>query len=136
MVDCIFCKIATGEIPSQKVYEDDMTFAFLDINPSNLGHTLVIPKKHFRNLFDMSEEYLCATAKAVQKVAIAVKNITGADALNTVSNNEKAAGQVVFHAHTHIVPRFENDDVFKKARHMKYKDGEIEEVAEKIKAAL
>ena len=136
MTDCVFCKIIKGEIPSQKVYEDDMTFAFLDANPSSLGHTLVVPKKHFRNIFDMEEEYVCATAKTVQKVAVAIKKAVQADALNTVSNNEKAAGQVAFPAHTHVIPRFMGDGVFKKAKHITYKEGESEQVAEKIRAEL
>jgi histidine triad (HIT) family protein len=136
MTDCLFCKIINGDIPSQKVYEDEYTFSFLDINPSSPGHTLVVPKKHFRNLYDMDEKYVSAVAKTVQKVAVAIKKAIGADALNTVSNNERAAGQVVFHAHTHVVPRFLNDGVFKKALHMEYKEGEAKDVAEKIRAEL
>ena len=96
MDNCIFCKIISGEIPSSKVYEDDKVLAFLDISQATKGHTLVIPKEHVRNILEMS-------ARAVQKA-------TGAIGMNILNNNEEVAGQTVFHAHIHLVPRYGADD--------------------------
>ncbi len=109
MDDCLFCKIASGEIPSQKVYEDNATFAFLDIKPVNPGHTLVIPKKHTRNIFDIEKEDWAAVLETGRRVAKAVKEATGAEGLNVHVNNEPVAGQVIFHAHIHLIPRHEGD---------------------------
>jgi len=103
---CLFCKIARGEIPSKKVYEDSSSFAFLDINPRNPGHALVIPKKHAVTIMDMDDASIAELAKAVRTVSIAVKNATGADGISIVQSNGPAAGQVVAHAHFHVIPRF------------------------------
>ena len=109
MNDCIFCKITKGEIPSQKIYEDENFFAFLDIKPVNLGHTLLIPKTHIKNLYEFPEELLSKTGPVIKKLAIAVKNGTNADGINLGMNNDEAAGQLVFHAHFHIIPRYKDD---------------------------
>jgi histidine triad (HIT) family protein len=103
---CLFCKIASGEIPSKKVYEDANVIAFLDINPRNPGHTLVIPKKHFVTLLDMPEREVGKLFESTRIVAMAVKNGTNADGLSLVQLNGKAAGQVVTHVHVHLIPRF------------------------------
>lgn len=132
-MDDLFIKIIKGDIPSSKVYEDEVTFAFLDINPHNKGHILVVSKEHYRNIFDVPEETLCNMIQTAKKLAKAVKESVGADGINIGINNEKAAGQEVFHVHIHVIPRFENDGIYKKAKHIKYKDGEIEEVAEQIR---
>lgn len=107
--NCLFCKIASGEIPAHKVYEDDQFLAFLDINPVNLGHTLLIPKTHAENLFELTEEILNRLGEQLQKVGQAVKEGTDADGLNIMMNNGTAAGQVIFHAHIHLIPRFQDD---------------------------
>jgi len=109
MNDCLFCKIIAGEIPAKKVYEDDNFFAFLDINPVNLGHTLVVPKQHFVNIFDIPETTTTQIGPVIKKLAQAVKDGTQADGVNIVINNETAAGQIIFHAHVHIIPRYLND---------------------------
>ncbi|OGD67142.1 hypothetical protein A2442_01965 [Candidatus Campbellbacteria bacterium RIFOXYC2_FULL_35_25] len=136
MKDCLFCKIIKGEIPCTKVYEDEKTLAFLDINPTNIGHTLVIPKNHSRNIFDIKKEDLESVYNTSQRIAQAIKNSLGVDGVNIISNNESAAGQLVFHTHIHIVPRLENDGF----RHWKgkrgYEDGEAEETALKIQNDL
>lgn len=108
-MDCIFCKIVNSEIPSYKVYEDKATFAFLDINPISDGHTLVIPKQHFENIHDISEDSAKAVAITVKKVANAVKQTFNADGINILQANGTAAGQAVLHYHTHVVPRMEGD---------------------------
>lgn len=109
MNDCIFCKIAAQEIPSEKVYENERFFAFLDIKPINPGHTLVIPKNHSRNLLEADEATLHELMPFVAKLARAVKIASGADGINIGINTEPAAGQVVFHTHIHIIPRFSDD---------------------------
>ncbi len=107
--NCIFCKIITGEIPASKIYEDNDFFVMLDINPVNRGHSLVIPKTHFANIFDAPEEITAKIGPMIKKMAQAIKTGVNADGLNVVINNDQAAGQVVFHAHVHLIPRFEGD---------------------------
>lgn len=132
MESCLFCDIISGTIPSTKVYEDEHSYAFLDIRPNNIGHTLLVPKVHARNIFDIDEASLCQLMGPLKKIARAVKEAMGADGINISMNNEKAAGQIIFHAHIHIIPRFDLDDT----RHKAYHDGQMEEVAKKIAAYL
>ena len=107
-MDCVFCKIVKGEIPSKKVYEDGNVIAFLDINPLSEGHTLVIPKKHAENIFDVSEEELSKVMQVVKKIS--KKRLEeGAKGVNILQNNGKEAGQLVNHIHFHVVPRNGND---------------------------
>ncbi|MDO8572860.1 MAG: HIT family protein [bacterium] len=135
MNDCLFCKIINGDIPSAKVYEDQHSYAFLDIKPINAGHTLLVPKKHFANLYEMPDDVLANLTPTIKKLAIAIKKSVGADGINIGMNNDSAAGQLVFHAHIHIMPRFKNDG--HEHWHGKpYQDGEIDNVAQKIKANL
>lgn len=133
MKDCLFCKMISGEIPVAKIYEDENIFAFLDINPVNIGHTLVIPKKHSRNILDIEKVDLNNVMAGVQNISKRVKRAVGAEGINVMNNNEPSAGQVIFHTHFHVVPRF-TDDGFKQWEGKRpYKDGEAEEIAEKIK---
>jgi histidine triad (HIT) family protein len=135
-ISCVFCGIVNGTIPAHKIYEDDETLAFLDISPVNKGHVLVIPKDHHENVYDMPAETWCRVMIMAQKVAIAVKNALDADGINISMNNESAAGQEIFHAHIHIIPRY-NDDGLSHWPHKKYDDeGEKESVVEKIKTLL
>jgi histidine triad (HIT) family protein len=108
-MDCIFCKIINNEIPSIKVYEDDRVFAFLDINPLNAGHLLVIPKAHAETIHEISEADFVAVAAATHKLAAAVKKALNPDGINLMQLNGKAANQVVPHLHVHIVPRWSED---------------------------
>ncbi len=133
MENCIFCKIADGKIPSAKVYEDDKTIAFLDISPASKGHCLVIPRKHSESLDKMQSEDAAAVINAAQKVAKAVHGALKADGYNVLMNNGKEAGQVVFHAHLHVVPRFKGDGIMIKWEHKKYENNEVNEYAEKIR---
>ena len=135
MEECIFCKIANGEIPCNKVYENNKLLAFLDIAPVNKGHTLVIPKEHYKDLLAMPNDVLAELAKVSKKVAKAVMRATGAEGFNVGVNNGKVAGQVVMHFHLHIMPRFENDGL-KLWEGRKYEGKEEEEIAEKIKVLL
>ncbi len=130
--ECIFCKIVRGEIPSKKVFEGRGVIAFLDINPASKGHTLVIPKKHFENFLDISEEDLKELIVSAQKIAKAVQKATASEGFNIHVSTGKAAGQVVFHLHIHIVPRTSNDNVGLKWTHVSYAEGEAQELLEKI----
>ena len=137
MSDCIFCKLVRGEIPCSKVYEDKSIFAFLDINPINKGHTLVIPKKHYDTVLDMPEAEGVELAKASVRIAKAIKRATGCDGLNLSHNIGKSAGQIVFHAHVHLIPRYEKDALKHTWGRKKYADGkEQEEYRRKIADAL
>ena len=135
MENCIFCKIVRGQVPSEQVYEDEHVLGFLDIHPNNPGHTLIVPKIHAKNIFDITENTWCALAPAIHKLAPAIMRAVEAHGMNITMNNEPAAGQIVFHAHIHLIPRFENDGY-----HLwKGKDSSAEErktVAEKIKSLL
>ena len=104
--DCIFCAIAEGEIPSFKIYEDELVLAYLDINPFAKGHTLVIPKVHSSGLLDTPDETLAAIIARVKKVAAHLKTALPCDGFNILQNNGEAAGQTVMHVHFHIVPRY------------------------------
>ena len=107
--NCIFCRIANGEIPCAKIYEDDNVLAFLDLAPVHHGHTLVIPKSHYKDMLEVPSELGTHVFAALQKVAAAVMKATGAMGFNVMQNNGLAAGQTVFHIHWHIIPRFEDD---------------------------
>lgn len=103
---CIFCRILRKEIPASSIYEDGRVMAFLDIRPLNEGHTLVIPKGHYSNIYDIPEEELAHLYKTVKKVALAVKKGVNAEGITIAQHNEKAAGQDVFHIHVHVIPRY------------------------------
>lgn len=110
MADCIFCKIIAGEIPSSKVYEDDQVIAFLDISQVTPGHTLVVPKQHFRNLLEMDGDSTSQLFARVPDIARKVVKATGAKGMNILNNNEEIAGQTVFHTHVHLAPRYDETD--------------------------
>lgn len=110
MEKTIFEKILDKEIPSYKIYEDEYVYAFLDVFPVTKGHTIVIPKKHFRNILDCDTETAGKIGSVLPKLSNIIKNSFGADGINIFQNNEEFAGQSVFHLHFHIVPRYENKD--------------------------
>ena len=111
--DCIFCKIVAGELPASKVYEDDHFLAFLDISQVTPGHTLVIPKKHARNLLEMTPDETAALFNIVSRVTKKVESATQPQGMNIISNMEEIAGQSVFHTHVHILPRYSQEDDLK-----------------------
>ncbi|MGN0342197.1 MAG: HIT family protein [Roseburia sp.] len=106
--DCIFCKIAAGEIPSNTIYEDELFKVILDLNPASKGHALVIPKDHYANLFELDEQVAGKAIQVAKKVGEKMKTVLKADGLNLLQNNGEVAGQTVFHFHMHIIPRYEN----------------------------
>lgn len=111
MENCIFCKIANGQIPTNTIYEDNDFRVILDASPANLGHCLVLPKNHAANVFEISEDTISKAFVVAKKVATAVEKATKCDGVNILQNNGEAAGQTVFHFHIHIIPRFKADDV-------------------------
>ena len=132
---CIFCKIANGEIPSSTVYEDDMFRVILDLSPAAKGHALVLPKAHFRNIFDIDEATASRLFVVASKVAKAMKASLGCDGMNIVQNNEEIAGQTVFHFHLHIIPRYAGD-----GQNISWNPGsmtseQLQEIAEQIKSS-
>lgn len=111
MSDCIFCKIAGGEIPAATLYEDDDFRVILDLGPASRGHALILPKQHYANLYEMPDELLGKAMSLAKKMGEAMKKALKCDGLNLVQNNGTAAGQTVFHFHMHLIPRYDNDKV-------------------------
>ena len=132
MPDCLFCSIIAGTIPSEKIFEDGVAYAFLDIHPVNKGHVLVIPKVHAENIYTMTKQDFGALMERVHMLAPQVKAATGAEGINIIMNNDPVAGQVIFHAHIHILPRFHNDG-FHHWRGEGYKDDELAEFGDTLR---
>ena len=109
--DCLFCKIIAGEIPCFKLFEDDETLSFMDINPANEGHALVIPKEHAKDVYAVSDAAITATVKTAKKIAAAVDKTLNPDGLNLLQCNGPAAAQSVFHFHMHVLPRQDGDEL-------------------------
>ncbi|MCR5625660.1 MAG: HIT family protein [Lachnospiraceae bacterium] len=109
--NCIFCKIVKGEIPSEKIYEDDDFLVMLDIAPASKGHAVILPKCHGADIFELPDEYLEKILKVARKCAAGMKKVLNCDGINILQNNGEAAGQTVFHYHMHIIPRFKGDNV-------------------------
>ena len=130
-MDCIFCEIAAKISEAEIVFENDKYIAFLDINPVNYGHTLIIPKQHYDNFLTMPAKELDELTKLTQYLAGAIKRALKADGFNVISNNGASAGQSVFHFHYHIIPRYEND-FHMRPRTIEYNTSEIESYRDKI----
>ena len=111
MDNCIFCKIAKGEIPSATIYEDEMVRMILDINPASKGHALILPKQHYANVYEIDEDTLTHIIKIAKRAGTQMQAALNCDGLNILQNNGEAAGQTVFHFHMHVIPRYENDTV-------------------------
>lgn len=111
--NCIFCKLANGEIPTNTLYEDEMFRVIFDLSPASKGHAIILPKEHYRNLFELPEEVAAKVMVVAKKLAIVMTEMFEADGFNLVQNNNECAGQTVFHFHLHLIPRYENDDVNK-----------------------
>jgi len=135
MNDCIFCKIIRGEIPAAKVYEDENILAFLDISQVTRGHTLVVPKKHEANIYELSPETAATLFSAIPKIAGAIKKAFDPVAMNLLNNNGELAGQSVFHFHIHLLPRYGKDDGFGavwKTHNDDYTPEDLKKIAETI----
>ncbi len=109
--NCIFCKIANGEIPTATIYEDEDFRVILDLGPASKGHALILPKEHFANLYELEDEVSQKVLPVARKVITKMTEILGCDGYNLVQNNGEIAGQTVFHFHMHLIPRYANDTV-------------------------
>ena len=127
---CIFCKIIAKEIPSSIIYEDEKVMAFLDISQSTRGHTLVVPKIHFANIYSVDDETLAHLINVTKKLSIKLKQKLDANGINIINNNEIRAGQTVEHLHFHIIPRFDESDGF--SCHFQSNEYDLKEIAQTI----
>ena len=132
--DCIFCQIIEKRIPSKIVFEDESSLAFLDIFPISNGHTIIVPKKHYRNLEDIPEQELADIYKIVKKVAVLIHNKLKIDGYNILQNNFESAGQEINHFHVHVIPREKNDQRFKiKIPRFQATEQDLENTLKKLK---
>ena len=134
--NCIFCKIAAGEIPSYTIYEDNDFKAFMDISPASKGHTILIPKEHADNLFELDETVASKLLPVAARIAKALKAELHCEGLNLLQNNGEIAGQTVFHFHMHIIPRYKVDKVVVKWVEDKYEGEPLDQLSDKIKNHL
>ncbi|MDD6691470.1 MAG: HIT domain-containing protein [Lachnospiraceae bacterium] len=130
--NCIFCKIANGEIPSRTLYEDDRFRVILDLGPATKGHALILPKNHYADLFALPEDEAAEAAKLAKKMGAKLVDKLHADGLNVVQNNGETAGQTVKHFHIHLIPRYENDGQHILWNPGKMSDEELDSVAETV----
>ena len=131
--DCIFCKIAAGEIPSATLYEDGDFRVILDLGPASKGHALITPKEHYRNLYDIDDEKAAKILPLAKKMINKMTEGLGCDGYNLVQNNEECAGQTVFHFHMHMIPRYKGDNVGLGWHMGKLTDADKNEILEKMK---
>ena len=134
--NCIFCKLASGEIPSATIYEDADFRVILDLSPASKGHALIIPKEHYRNLYDLDDELAAKALVLAKKMICKMKDILGCDGYNIVQNNEEPAGQTVFHFHVHIIPRYENGPAMVTWEPGKAEPEDLAKISSMLKAEL
>lgn len=135
MPDCIFCRIAAGTLPAEVVLDTPRVLAFLDIAPVHYGHTLVIPKEHYQNLLDLPDDLWLEIGRVSRRVARALKQALYASGFNIGMNNFEAAGQVVFHAHLHVIPRYRGDGLLLFPQGT-YPPGDLKKVGQQLRQAL
>ncbi len=137
MKDCIFCKIINKEIPANFIYEDEYVIAFLDVNPLAEGHTLVVPRKHFENIFDIDKEVLERIISVAKRISQRMKEVLGASGVNLMNASGISAEQSVFHFHLHIIPRKDGDDTdfssWWQTKVKKLNEEKLKELASKLK---
>ena len=134
--DCIFCRIANGEIPSNTVYEDAYFRAILDLSPATKGHTLILPKDHFDDLFSADEATMERLLKTAQKIGAGMMKSLHCDDINVVQNNGAVAGQTVRHLHVHLIPRYEGDGQIVTWKQNESDPDEQKKIAAEIAAAI
>jgi histidine triad (HIT) family protein len=132
--DCIFCKIAAGEMAAEIVQEDQATLAFMDLNPWTRGHALVIPRAHSRNLYEISDDDLALTLAAAKRLALRMRDRLGCDGLNLLNSCEPAAWQTVFHFHVHVIPRYDDDPLQLPVRPQQADQEQLAQVAAELRA--
>ena len=130
--NCIFCKIANGEIPSRTLYEDNDFRVILDLAPATKGHALILPKNHYKNLYEIEEETAAKVMPLAKKMAVEITQKLGCDGFNLMQNNNEIAGQTVFHFHMHLIPRYNNDNQNLVMKPQQATDAELDAVREAI----
>jgi histidine triad (HIT) family protein len=130
--DCIFCKVLAGDLPSERIYEDDHAVAVMDINPWTRGHAVVVPRKHATNLFEIEDDELAHVAQAAKRVAAMMRDTLGCDGINLLQSNGSAAWQTIFHLHVHVIPRYDGDPLELPIRPEPAEPDELAAVAKEI----
>jgi len=131
--DCIFCKIVSGDLPAEKVAEDEHTVSFLDINPWTRGHALVVPRRHSRDLYEVGDDDLARTMAAAKRLAQAMRDKLGCDGINLLNSTEPAAWQTVFHFHVHVIPRYDDDPLRLPGQPGEVDQDELAELGEELR---
>ena len=133
--NCIFCKLANGEIPTNAIYEDEDFKVILDASPASRGHALILPKEHYANIYEIESGTLAKATKLAQKIITHETEVLGCDGYNIVQNNGEIAGQTVFHFHMHLIPRYKEEDNAGviEWNHMEFSDEEMREICESMK---
>ncbi len=135
--DCVFCKIVSGEIPSRKIYEDEDVIVIMDLAPTSKGHSLIIPKEHCTNIYDIKEETAAKVIKVAKKLATKMTEVLGCDGFNLLQNNGETAGQTMFHFHMHLIPRYKDaDNDMLKFTSVKLTDEEMDAIRDQIAESL
>ena len=132
--NCIFCKLANGDIPTNMLYQDDDFAVIMDASPCAKGHALILPRNHFANIYEIDDETVMGVAKLAKKMAAHMKEVLGCDGMNILQNNGEAAGQTVFHYHVHLVPRNKGDEdsIHMSWEHLSFDEKETEEIKKSL----
>ena len=131
--DCIFCKLANGEIPTNSIYEDEDFKVILDASPATKGHALILPKEHFDNIYEVDDSIAAKIFPLAKKLATAMTKKLGCDGFNILQNNGEAAGQTVFHLHIHLLPRYKDEKAILEWDHLEFSDEEMAEIRDSLK---
>ena len=134
--NCIFCKLANGDIPTNKIYEDDLFTVILDADPVSRGHALILPKNHYANIFELGDKEAAAIFPLAKKLAAHMKDVLGCDGFNVLQNNGETAGQSVFHFHMHLIPRYKDDNAIEFWKAGQADDAELKELVKKVQENL
>lgn len=135
-MDCIFCKISSGQLPASFVFQSEKVFALLSLDQPNPYKVLVVPRSHIENIYDLSEEDAAHIFQAAVKISRAIRDASGCDGLNLVQSNGRTAGQDVFHFHLHLLPRFDNDAVILSWQHRQAERSQLNQMAKEIRLHL
>lgn len=130
--NCIFCKIANGEIPSRTLYEDDDFRVIMDLAPATKGHSLILPKDHYKNVYEIADDTAAKVLPLAKKMATLMTEKLGADGFNIVQNNNEVAGQTVFHFHVHLIPRYNDDNQSLVMKPQEMTDAQLDEIRDMI----
>ena len=131
--NCIFCKLANVDIPTNSIYEDEDFNVILDASPATKGHALILPKQHYANMFEIDDEILAKAAKLAKRVITHEKEVLGCDGYNVLQNNGEVAGQTVFHFHMHLIPRYDGEKTIIDWDHKEFSDDEMKAICNEMK---